>query len=157
MPKAVGLGLSKNGAWRLNQPPQASFTRIHDGEDIALSLNPDLQEVKDHIAHHSRPEGDVVIIDGLSYLIETSTSSSLAASGGNLITAPMPGSIIAVNASLGDTVTAGDALIIMEAMKMEMTLEAPRDGIIQSINIKPGERVADGDILLTLEEEGATS
>ena len=62
-----------------------------------------------------------------------------------------------MNAGLGDTVKAGDALIIMEAMKMEMTLEAPRDGIIQSINIKPSERVADGDVLLTLEEEGATT
>ena len=156
-PKADELGLSKNGAWRLNQPPQTSFTRIYDGEDIALSLIPDLQEVKEHIARHARPEGDVVIIDGLSYLIETSTSSGLAASGGNSIIAPMPGSIIAVNAGLGDTVKAGDALIIMEAMKMEMTLEAPRDGIIQSINIKPGERVADGDVLLTLEEEDATT
>ncbi len=73
--------------------------------------------------------------------------------GGNSITAPMPGKIIAVNSKQGDKVKSGDKLIIMEAMKMEMSLQAPRDGVIAKLNCKPGALVADGEILIELEEE----
>lgn len=71
----------------------------------------------------------------------------------NALTAPMPGKIIAVNAKAGDIVKAGDPLIIMEAMKMEMTLEAPRDGIVAEVNAAPDALVTDGEMLLSLEEE----
>ena len=70
----------------------------------------------------------------------------------NTLTAPMPGKIIAVNAKVGDAVKAGDPLIIMEAMKMEMTLEAPRDGVVAEVNAAPDALVTDGEMLLSLEE-----
>ncbi|MEP1231192.1 MAG: acetyl/propionyl/methylcrotonyl-CoA carboxylase subunit alpha [Litorimonas sp.] len=79
------------------------------------------------------------------------SGDSISAYSSNSLTAPMPGKIIAVNVKVGDTVNAGDALIVMEAMKMEMSLEAPRDGIVAEINAQTAELVADGDILLTLE------
>ena len=72
---------------------------------------------------------------------------------GNALTAPMPGKIIAVNAKAGDTVKAGDPLIIMEAMKMEMTLEAPRDGVVAEVNATADALVTDGEMLLSLEED----
>ena len=62
----------------------------------------------------------------------------------------MPGKIIAVNAKAGDTVKAGEPLIVMEAMKMEMSLEAPRDGVVAQVSAAKDTLVADGDILLTL-------
>ncbi len=71
---------------------------------------------------------------------------------GNVISSPMPGKIIAVNASAGDTVKAGDPLIIMEAMKMEMTLEAPRDGVVAAVKTESGALVSDGDVLLEMED-----
>ena len=70
----------------------------------------------------------------------------------NALTAPMPGKIIAVNAKAGDAVKAGDPLIIMEAMKMEMTLEAPRDGIVAEVNAAVDALVTDGEMLLALEK-----
>ena len=76
-----------------------------------------------------------------------------AAISSDSITAAMPGKIIAVNTKAGDTVKAGDPLIVMEAMKMEMTLEAPRDGIVAEVNFESGALVSDGEVLLTLEEE----
>jgi len=79
-------------------------------------------------------------------------SSDTASSSANALTAPMPGKIIAVNAKAGDTVKAGAPLIIMEAMKMEMTLEAPRDGIVAEVNAAPDALVTDGEMLLSLEE-----
>jgi len=77
----------------------------------------------------------------------------MGGAGGNVLTAPMPGKIIAVNAKVGDSVKAGDPLIIMEAMKMEMMLEAPRDGIVGDVNAAIDVLVTDGEILLSLEEE----
>ncbi len=74
-------------------------------------------------------------------------------SSGNALTALMPGKIIAVNAKAGDTVKAGDPLIIMEAMKMEMTLEAPRDGVVAEVTAITDALVSDGEMLLSLEEE----
>ena len=79
-------------------------------------------------------------------------SSSLETAGGNALTAPMPGKIIAVNAKAGDVVRAGDPLIIMEAMKMEMTLEAPRDGVVAEVSAAVDALVTDGEMLLSLEE-----
>ena len=79
-------------------------------------------------------------------------SGQVETAGGNALTAPMPGKIISVNAKAGDTVKAGDPLIIMEAMKMEMTLEAPRDGVVAEVSAAVDALVSDGEILLSLEE-----
>lgn len=91
---------------------------------------------------------------GKIIVIPTRVDSSLLALSGssNALTASMPGKIIAVNAKAGDTVKAGDPLIVMEAMKMEMTLEAPRDGVVAEVSFDTGALVSDGEVLLTLEE-----
>ena len=70
----------------------------------------------------------------------------------NIVIAPMPGLVKQVNISSGQNVSEGDALIILEAMKMEHTLTAPRDGIIASLNVSAGGQVEDGMILIALEE-----
>lgn len=78
--------------------------------------------------------------------------SSLAAGGGNTVIAPMPGLVKQVNIASGQSVSEGDALIVLEAMKMEHTLTAPRDGVIADLNVVAGAQVEDGTILITLEE-----
>ncbi|HXV73135.1 MAG TPA: biotin/lipoyl-containing protein, partial [Sphingomonadales bacterium] len=74
------------------------------------------------------------------------------AEGPGLIKAPMPGKILDVLAKDGQKVKKGDALIIMEAMKMEYTLKAPRDGKVKGLNAKAGEQVAESKVLLEIEE-----
>ncbi len=69
------------------------------------------------------------------------------------INAPMPGLILEVNVSAGDTIKKGDFLCVLEAMKMENTLTAPRDGIIKSVNITKGETVDKGRLLIQLETD----
>jgi 3-methylcrotonyl-CoA carboxylase alpha subunit len=76
-----------------------------------------------------------------------------AHAAGDQISAPMTGLIKAVSAEAGRSVTKGDALIVMEAMKMEHTLRAPRDGVIASVTAAPGDQVEEGALLATLEEE----
>lgn len=68
------------------------------------------------------------------------------------IHAPMPGLILEVNVSEGDTVKKGDFLCVLEAMKMENTLTAPRDGVIKSVNISKGETVDKGMLLIELQK-----
>ena len=69
------------------------------------------------------------------------------AEGGRL-TAPMPGKVVAVLANKGQEVKKGDALVIMEAMKMEHTIAAPHDGLVEEVLYNVGDQVADGAPLL---------
>ena len=70
--------------------------------------------------------------------------------GGHVIEAPMPGNVKAVFAKPGQKVAAGDALAILEAMKMEHTLAAPRDGIVDEVLFEVGAQVQAGSALVTL-------
>ncbi len=81
----------------------------------------------------------------------------LAAAGGNEgtgggLSAPMPGKIIAVMAKAGQSVTAGDRLVVMEAMKMEHTISAPVTGTIKEVFFGVGDQVDDGAELIAIEE-----
>jgi propionyl-CoA carboxylase alpha chain len=65
---------------------------------------------------------------------------------GSLV-APMPGNVIRLGAAVGDTVTAGQPLIWLEAMKMEHTITAPTDGILAELNVDTGHQVEVGAVL----------
>ncbi len=73
------------------------------------------------------------------------------AGGTDRIIAPMPGLIKQVHVRGGQSVESGKALIIMEAMKMEITLAAPRDGVVAEVVVADGDQVSEGDLLLRLE------
>jgi 3-methylcrotonyl-CoA carboxylase alpha subunit len=68
------------------------------------------------------------------------------------LTAPMPGKVIAFHVKAGDRVERGQALAVMEAMKMEHTLHAPRDGQVLELLYAAGDQVAEGGELLRLSE-----
>ena len=72
------------------------------------------------------------------------------AQGANKVTAPMPGTILDVKVSVGQSVKKGDVICVLEAMKMENDIPAPADGVIASINVQKGASVAANDILATL-------
>ena len=73
--------------------------------------------------------------------------TSKDAAGGNQVVAPMPGRIVLVKASAGDSVEEGQELLVMEAMKMELALKAPRAGTIESVSAAQGEFV-EADVVL---------
>ncbi len=66
---------------------------------------------------------------------------------GTQVKAPMPGSILAVKASAGQAVKAGDVIVVLEAMKMENDIVAPCDGTIKEILVTKGSTVNTDDIL----------
>ncbi|OBG92124.1 acetyl/propionyl-CoA carboxylase subuit alpha [Mycobacterium sp. E136] len=69
-----------------------------------------------------------------------------AVAHGSLL-APMPGSVLRVGAAVGDTVTAGQPLVWLEAMKMEHTITAPSDGVLAELNVEPGQQVDVGFVI----------
>ena len=72
------------------------------------------------------------------------------AGAGEKVAAPMPGTIVSVNVSNGQSVKAGDVLVVLEAMKMENEIKAPSDGTITSVVVAKGESVDTGATLVTL-------
>lgn len=75
---------------------------------------------------------------------------SAAVHAGSLL-APMPGSVLRVLVETGTTVTAGEALIVLEAMKMEHTVAAPAAGTVTEVDVAAGDQVDTGQVLAVVE------
>ena len=78
-----------------------------------------------------------------------------AAAEGGRLTAPMPGKMVSFLAKVGDRVQRGQALAVMEAMKMEHTITAPHDGVVEELLYSAGDQVAEGGELLRLAKPAA--
>ncbi|MCW2782143.1 MAG: acetyl-CoA carboxylase subunit alpha [Marmoricola sp.] len=76
-------------------------------------------------------------------------------SEGSLL-APMPGSVISVNVAAGDAVTAGQTILVLEAMKMQHKVTAPGDGVVTEIDVKVGQQVSAGEVLAVVSAEIST-
>ena len=74
-------------------------------------------------------------------------------SEGGRLTAPMPGKVVSFAVQAGDKVSKGQALAVMEAMKMEHTIAAPADGVVAELLYAPGDQVTEGAELLRLSVE----
>ena len=67
------------------------------------------------------------------------------------ITASVPGKVVKIDAAAGTAVKAGDAVVTLEAMKMEIPVVAPQDGTVASINVSAGDTIEAGDVLATMD------
>jgi 3-methylcrotonyl-CoA carboxylase alpha subunit len=152
------------------EPHTALFTRLHDGglqltidgNTAALRYAPmaggaldvrygDLRSTvhlykKGEVAHVFTAQGatQIVAIDALAH------AGEVHAEVGRL-TAPMPGKVVSFAVKAGDAVKKGQALAVMEAMKMEHTIAAPADGKVTELLFAPGDQVTEGAELLKLE------
>ena len=80
----------------------------------------------------------------------TPAPTAKAAPGGTSVTSPMPGSVLGVKVNVGDKVSAGQTMFVLEAMKMENEIVAPVDGTVASINVKTGDTVDTDQVMGTL-------
>ena len=94
---------------------------------------------------------EVEALDERASAIRELSGASAGPSGPAPLKAPMPGLIVRVNVQVGDTVQAGQGLVVMEAMKMENELRAQAAGRVRSIVVSPGTAVEKGALLIELE------
>jgi acetyl/propionyl-CoA carboxylase alpha subunit len=136
--------------FRLNAParPVVHLRRGEDTFDIVLDAQAGAREVV-------LMEGAAVVFengDAFQFALDTGEApGGEAAAVDGAILSPMPGKIVSVAARAGARVKKGDALVVLEAMKMEHTLVAPFDGRITELNAKPGAQVSEGVLLAKLE------
>ncbi|WP_299915725.1 acetyl/propionyl/methylcrotonyl-CoA carboxylase subunit alpha [uncultured Roseobacter sp.] len=101
----------------------------------------------------------ITVFDGYGLAfrhVDSLDRASGAAGDGNLIEAPMPGLVKTIDATVGQSVTKGDRLAVLEAMKMEHALLAARDGVVAEVLAQAGDQVEAGAALIQLEPEEAS-
>jgi len=146
----------------------AQLTRMHDGT-LQLALG----DARLPLRYTATAKGLQLELDGQRHLLQVYRRGEVVhvfgAMGATLITeidllahagvaqheagrltAPMPGKVVSFQVKAGDTVSRGQALAVMEAMKMEHTIAAPADGVIAEILYAPGDQVLEGAELLTM-------
>jgi acetyl/propionyl-CoA carboxylase alpha subunit len=94
---------------------------------------------------------DAEALDERTRAIRDLSAANAAPLGPAPIKAPMPGLIVRVNVKIGDTVEAGQGVVVMEAMKMENELRATSAGTVRSIEVAAGAAVEKGALLVALE------
>lgn len=143
----------------------ASAYRLHWGDavfDVDLKTGADgrawltLGERHVEVVIATRGDDVFVHVDGEAYQLRYQHPlDRLAAAGGGSaddhIRAPMPGSIVSVSVAVGDAVTKGQTLLVMESMKMETTIASPRDGVIAAITYEKAQTFDRDALLLSLE------
>ena len=102
--------------------------------------------------------GTWVFLDGHAVLVSDVPGAAPAAGGArrrtadpSSLAAPMPATVVAINVTAGQAVAAGDVLILLEAMTMELAITAPRDGTVKRLACKAGDLVQAGVPLVELE------
>jgi biotin carboxyl carrier protein len=90
----------------------------------------------------------VQLKDKFDLLLEKLGMNNTASTKINNVKAPMPGLIIDLRVSAGQTIQAGDSLLILEAMKMENIIKSAGDGVVKRVNVKKGDSVEKGQVLI---------
>jgi len=118
--------------------------QLQDGRTVPFLVHRDGQKVH-------------VWISGESYIFSPPTPTGRARRFGQPasddVVSPMPGVVITVHVATGDTVTAGQDLVIVESMKTEQIVKSPRDGVVQRVSVEEGDRVDKGMRLVVLVPE----
>lgn len=138
-------------SYRATMEDKTVDVEILGAQDGQLNLLIDGERVTAHVSSDNAKRW--VTINGQTVLL--TKSSGTKRSGGKHehsgeLTAPMPGQVRAVNVNEGDAVTKGQTLMVLEAMKMEMKIQAPSDGTVSKLFVKQNETVEREQILIEI-------
>ena len=140
---------------------QVSYTRTSDNH-LYLDIDDGTTRQGINVYTAQYNGGKWIVMDGIPFYVEdldNQTASRLKKSGDaggpNIVTPPMPAIVIAVPVAEGESVTRGQKVVVLSAMKMETTLTAPFDGTVVKVNVKEGDKVAPGDILVDIDKEAS--
>jgi biotin carboxyl carrier protein len=125
-----------------------------DAERGQLDLLIDGQRVTAYVSSDGAKRW--VTVNGQTLVLTKSVAGTRKSGGGHHhaageLTAPMPGLVRSVNVEEGESVSKGQTLLVLEAMKMEIRVHAPREGVIQKLFVKQGQTVEREQILIEIE------
>ena len=149
----------RTGGLRLELPEGAREARVERREDGRLSIGLGEDTFVATVIPRTALDGGIdytLFMDGGSNRLRLVdpldvTQYEATASADAMVRAPLPGKIIDLRVKVGDTVSKGQALLVLEAMKMEHTLAAPADGTVKSLRYAVGEQVPEGAELVEFE------
>ena len=134
----------REDGWEIRDPESGAAARWSYGAEGVLEIETDGEVVRAAVAE--RQDGVEVSARGGRWLVRRGPVPVLApgqrATSDGQVVAPMPGSVVSIMVSEGDRVAAGEALLTLTAMKMEILLEAPVAGTVETISCEPGELVS---------------
>lgn len=142
---------------------EASFVRLPDGEVYSLILDGRSHEV--HVSHSPHGGALEVTANGLTLPVEVRSplekllaqqAGDRARGRGEVVSAPMPGAVVAIRVKAGDVVKPGQPVVVLEAMKMQNELAAQTGGVVEEIVVAIGQAVASGAPLVKLKPEAAS-
>ncbi|MCA0978293.1 acetyl/propionyl/methylcrotonyl-CoA carboxylase subunit alpha [Qipengyuania flava] len=137
---------------RLNAPGVLATTLHHKGETRKVVAGRTVADSE--TTGFVDPARAVVFADGQSFVFEReSRGSGAALAGDGAVIAPMPGKVITVDVAEGETVTAGQRLMVLEAMKMEHALTAPFGGTVGELSASEGGQVQVDAVLAVVEPD----
>ena len=109
--------------------------------------------VKHEVSTVALDDGVVVILRGTNYVVhwaEAATSSQSEGPSDERVLAPMPATVTRVAVTSGGSVSKGETLVVLEAMKMEIAMAAPHDGVVKSVACVVGDMAIEGAELVTI-------
>lgn len=143
-----------------NDTQLLNILRLNNGKNLHLLYNNHSyfievlgfnKETKTYTLGFDGKSFEVGIKDRFDQLLHSMGLDSLKSSKVNEVKAPMPGLVLSIKSTIGQSVKKGDPILILEAMKMENVIKSPTDGIIKTINIAEKQAVDKNQILITFE------
>lgn len=144
-------GLLVNGEklnWDIVEINKGYFHIIHNSQSYRAEVVEADPVTKAFTIKINGNKYEVIVKDRFDMLLEKLGMNNSSAGSINFVKAPMPGLIVELKVAAGDTVAAGDPLLILEAMKMENILKAAGQGTVRNVKVKKGDSVEKGQILI---------
>ena len=113
-----------------------------NGTNYVVTVDQEMKQQKKTVVRAPRPQ--------VSAAPTAAKPSATPAAAGAKVTTPLPGTILDVFVNVGDTVKAGQTVVLLEAMKMENNIEADVAGTVKEVKVRKGDSVLEGDILVVI-------
>lgn len=149
----IALDLTPDGKdYQIAIGDKTVSVQILHSENGRLDLSLDGQRVTAYVSSDGAKRW--VTVGGQTFILTKSTAGARRSQHGHHaqdeLTAPMPGQVRAVNVTEGESVTKGQTLLVLEAMKMEIRVSAPRDGVVGKLFVQQGQTVDREQVLIEI-------
>ena len=126
-------------------PGQPLFRGVLDGTSFTVAVKP---APEGFVIRHRAASAKVLVLTPRSAELHRKLPPKQAADTSKLILSPMPGLVVTLDVVPGQAVRAGQAVAVVEAMKMQNIIRAERDGLVKTVGAKPGDSVAADEVLV---------